>query len=435
MSKRWSADDVWALAPDTPSRKAAAKVARPASWPVRCMRPTDGGGGPGGTEVLWGECAGSGAQPYLAAVHLSAPDSPAYRCSCPSRKFPCKHALALLHLWAEHQVDEAAEAPEWVADWLAQRSAAAERRDTAADPKASTRRAQRREERIADGLAELELWLRDQVETGLAGARDFGYGRWDAMAARLVDAQAGRVADRVRDLSTATAAPDWPGRLLAEYALLRLLTTAYRHRDNLPAPLRATVRARVGLASAPEESVHDTWDVLGRHDFPAGQVRGRRFWLRGRGTGRTAMLVSFAPRGRTPESPVRVGTAVDAEVAFHPAEWRAAVVARHAEHHGGPPAAETVDEALEAWAGALAADPWLEAWPVVLGGAVIGRDGGWWLGEPSGAALPLHADSSPPWRLAAACGGEPATVAGEWTPRGLRPLTVWACGDRPVALA
>ncbi|MFC6750247.1 SWIM zinc finger family protein [Deinococcus aquaticus] len=48
---------------------------------------------------LWGECQGSGQTPYLTGVDLS---GPAFRCSCPSRKFPCKHALALLLLHATH---------------------------------------------------------------------------------------------------------------------------------------------------------------------------------------------------------------------------------------------------------------------------------------------------------------------------------------------
>nr|WP_279163542.1 SWIM zinc finger family protein [Rhodococcus erythropolis] len=29
---------------------------------------------------------------------------PAYKCSCPSRKFPCKHALGLLVEWSEGRV-------------------------------------------------------------------------------------------------------------------------------------------------------------------------------------------------------------------------------------------------------------------------------------------------------------------------------------------
>ncbi len=44
------------------------------------------------------------------------------KCTCPSRKFPCKHALALLWLKAEAIVSFAeTETPEWVSEWLARR--------------------------------------------------------------------------------------------------------------------------------------------------------------------------------------------------------------------------------------------------------------------------------------------------------------------------
>ncbi|MFD0804281.1 SWIM zinc finger family protein, partial [Streptomonospora algeriensis] len=92
MSTRWTTDDVWALAPDPPSRKAAVKTADPSLWSAAGHRFAVGSAAP----AVWGECAGSGRTSYRVAAELDSP--PAYRCSCPSRKTPCKHALALLHL-------------------------------------------------------------------------------------------------------------------------------------------------------------------------------------------------------------------------------------------------------------------------------------------------------------------------------------------------
>ena len=81
-----------------------------------------GAGTGAGPAALWGECRGSAAAPYLTVIDLS---GPAYRCSCPSRKFPCKHALALLLRWAEGTVPEApGEPPGWAAGWLAARARA-----------------------------------------------------------------------------------------------------------------------------------------------------------------------------------------------------------------------------------------------------------------------------------------------------------------------
>lgn len=47
--------------------------------------------------TYWGECAGSGSRPYRVSADFALnPEQPTYRCSCPSRQFPCKHALGLM---------------------------------------------------------------------------------------------------------------------------------------------------------------------------------------------------------------------------------------------------------------------------------------------------------------------------------------------------
>ena len=93
-------------------------------------------------------------------------------------------------------------------------------------------------------MAELERWLTDQVRQGLAGASRSGYGHWDTMAARLVDAQAPGAAGAVRRLAATAGAPE---QLLAELGLLWLLVRAYRRLDEIPPALAATVRSRIGF--------------------------------------------------------------------------------------------------------------------------------------------------------------------------------------------
>src|SRR6266542_5594240 len=50
---------------------------------------------PDGTWLL-AQCKGSGKEPYDVSVDLAAEAAPVGRCTCPSRKFPCKHALGLM---------------------------------------------------------------------------------------------------------------------------------------------------------------------------------------------------------------------------------------------------------------------------------------------------------------------------------------------------
>nr|WP_246497195.1 SWIM zinc finger family protein [Sphaerisporangium rubeum] len=508
-----------ALAPDASSKKGAQSVSGPAKWPVAGVMP----------DVLWGECKGSGATPYRACVDLA---DTAYRCSCPSRKFPCKHALGLLLLWSADGVTPADEPPTWVGEWLEQRRARAGRKEGAGPPgadgaaspgpdgtgspgvdalrppgaggagppgaggagppgadgsasrsaageaavtddgaallgaagagpagavagssaDAAARRAAQREERVMAGLAELERWLADQIGQGLAGARRDATARWQELARRLVDAQAPGVAGVVSRLPRVLADEDWPSRLLGEYGLLHLLAVGHRHASGLPGPLRDTIRSRVGFPVSRDdvlagELVRDVWDVLGRRDDEQDNLTSRRVWLRGRHTGRFALVLSFAPPRQPLDVSLVTGTAVDADLAFYPgaSPLRALVATRRGPVPAAPPDGTTVSGALTEIATAVAGDPWTDSWPIVLRPATPARSAGRWLltdppsstpredgGESPG--MPVHPVAGHPWRLLAVSGGRPVTVAAEWTPLGLRPFTAWDEEGRLVVL-
>jgi SWIM zinc finger len=433
VGERWERGRVLALAPDVSSLRAAQPLASGWSWPVT---------GADDDSALWGECRGSAAMPYRTVVDLS---GPAYRCSCPSRKFPCKHALALLLLWSDGAVGTNGDPPDWAASWIAGRTAKTS--DTSepkspADPVAAQRRAEQREARVATGLTELDRWLCDQVRQGLAASQRSGYRHWDDIAARMVDAQAPGLAERLRALAAVPySGGGWEGRLLEEYALLWLLAAACREQAELAPALRETVRSRVGftvrqaevLASA--TPVRDHWHVLARRDLDQDRIRTRRVWLRGQDTGRFALVLSFAALGQSLDDSLTVGTKIDADLAFYPAAVpsRALVAIRHDTFPGAAPPAATVAGLLTGYAAALGADPWLDTWPAVLE-ATPARAPLPCLYDAAGDAVLLHPGAGHCWPLFALSGGEPLTVAGEWTPRGLWPLTAWDQGGMVVPL-
>ncbi|MEU3060150.1 SWIM zinc finger family protein [Streptomyces subrutilus] len=430
---RWTAEQVLALAPDAASRKAGGRLGGAGPW-------SQIGGSASGS--VWGLCKGSGSTPYRTVVDLA---GPAYKCSCPSRKFPCKHALGLLLLWSAEGVGEPGEAPDWAAQWLAERTAKAARPAAAAggpaDAEGARRRAERRAARIGAGVTELEQRLSDLLRGGLAGQERAGHAGWEETAARMVDAQAPGLAGRVRELGTIpSCGPGWPARMLEEAALLHLLDRAWLGVEALPDGLAATVRSRVGLpASGEGEAVRDRWLVLAQYDSvsPDGRLTTRRIWLRGLGSGRPAMVLDFGPPGRPPGLALPVGLVLEAEVRFRPGSAglrgdlgeRFAAAAPCTEV---PPGVST-GAALEAYGAALREDPWLESWPVVLGPVVpIPGELGWQLADAQGAyALPVPltgAGSRSPgglWQLAALSGGGPVTVFGECGHRGFTPLTAW----------
>ncbi|WP_030454219.1 SWIM zinc finger family protein [Herbidospora cretacea] len=439
MTERWSRDQVLALAPDAASQKAASAVSAPGKWSAMGVNGS----------ALWGECAGSGSKPYQACVDLS---EPAYRCSCPSRKFPCKHALGLLLLWSADGVPPAAEPAPWAAEWFGQRAARAEK---AAEKKAAEKsepsaakpdegRARQREERVAAGLAELERWLSDQVASGLSDARQTGLAEWSDLAKRLVDAQAPGLAGTFSGLTRVFRDENWPGRLLGEYAMVHLLAVAHRRAAELPGDLRETVRQRVGYQVAKETvlalpPIRDDWQVIALRDEERDRLLSRRVWLHGRATGRVALVLSFAPPGQPLDASLVLGTRVDADVSYYPgaAPLRALIADRYgaAVPARAPASGVTVEGVPRVVADVLTRDPWTESWPLVITGARVGRDGGEWrLVGDSGQALRLHPSAGDPWKLVAVSGGRPVTVAVEWTPDGLRPLTTWDDNDEVVVL-
>ena len=426
--ERWSPAQVAALAPDAGSARAARGVAGPGHW-----------GAAGRLDyILWGLCRGSRAQPYQVCVDLT---GPAYRCSCPSRKVPCKHALGLLFRWADGGAREGP-APDFAHEWAAARAARATtpRAPGTKDPAAAAKRAQQRRDRVAGGMTELRQWLDDQVQQGLAGAAQ-SYRPFETMAARLIDAQAPAAASAVRRIGGyAGVGRQWADRMLGDLALLRLLVSAWERLDALPLPLAATIRTRIGFPVSSDDVlagplIRDRWQVLGRVETDDGALITRRTWLRGAECGRFALLLEFAPLGQPFTGDVVPGTELDADVCFYPAAlpMRALIAERYGEARPlvDPAGAVGSRAALAGWAAALAAEPWRYDAPVLLGGVAPGADG--WLIDATGEALPLAPGHREPWWLLALAGGAPATVAAEWSPSGLRPLGAWAAGRYAAA--
>lgn len=430
---RWTVEQVLALAPDDASRKAGNKLGSAGPW-------SDTGEDDSG--AVWGLCRGSGSKPYRTVIDTT---GPAYKCSCPSRKFPCKHALGLLLLLASGgPALPAGDPPDWAGEWLAGRRARAQGKEEGtrggpADPEAARRRADRRAERIGGGARELEQRLTDLLRGGLAAAEQSGYGLWEETAARMVDAQAPGLAGRVRELGAIPASgPGWPVRLLEECALLHLLDTAWLGIDRLPPALAATVRTRVGLtAPAERPPVRDQWLVLAQYDTPEGKIVTRRIWLYGTNSARVALLLSFGAAGRSPAQALPVGAMLDAEVTPYPGsgQLRAELGRQFGPPvpAGPPPPGVTVTGAISAYGAALCDDPWLDSWPVTLRDVIpVPSADGWQLADIRGElALPVAATAlSRPalWKLVALSGGGPVTVFGECGHRGFDPLAAWASG-------
>ena len=434
-----SLEKIEALAPDQSSLVAARKLVKPGGWSGLS---SDEAG------LIWGECQGSGSSPYR--VIVSETDA-GYKCTCPSRKFPCKHSLALMWMRAEGKVPfESAATPQWVQDWLARRrttsSSVAEKnqQDDApqpknlaqavsekteeVDPKAEARaeaareRARRdRENAIIAGLDDLDTWLVDQIESGLAGFGGHAGKSCRAIAQRLVDAKAPGLASRVDALPNRIYGLPESARPMAaveQLGQLHLIAEAYRRQESLSADLRADVRREVGWTQSREAllgeeaavTITGEWWVVGTvSEVQPDKLRRLETWLWREDAGggpRTAALLDFVPvaAGQT-KGAYRTGEQMKATLVFYPSARPLRALIREITS----PAQECSTEialgdgdllkAYSEYEESLATIPWLQVWPLKFSDVRVRRNGERLFLCPTqndDLALPLNSTQSEP---------------------------------------
>jgi len=424
------------LAPDQASLAAALKLVKPATWPVLAANAD--------ASVLWGECQGSGATPYRVVV---SPEDTGYKCTCPSRKFPCKHVLAVLWLRADRpERFESASPPQWVEEWSARRRSGSGRPpgkpkldDGApkeapsleaalatepgaakpADPKAAARaEAQRqrlkaeREAAVLAGLDELDRWTLDQLAQGLAGFAQRSQAAVRTLSTRLVDAKAGGLAARLdRLVAELFRVPEEERADLAieRLAATTLIASAYRRQERLPTLLREDVRRAVGwsvrreelLADATAPRVTATWIVAANlSEVQPDKLRRLETWLVNAAPGedepRVAVLIDFVPvSGGAFGFPFEPGECIEGEVVFYPsaAPLRGLLASRkQAGAAPWPRSPRGLGPALREFASRLGALPWLDGWPLMMEGVAIrtAGKGVLVLADDLGHAIPLE---------------------------------------------
>lgn len=423
----WSPDRVLALAPDASSASAGQSLATSKKWALLARS----------DRAVWGLCQGSGKDPYQARIDLS---EPAFKCSCPSRKFPCKHGLALLLLFAKSQADFAKDGePTWVSEWIEGRSEKAERKAEKAkaaaekpvDVDAQAKRAAKREERTLQGVAECRTWLEDLIRRGLASVQrdETVHSDCDRVAARMVDAQAPGLAGFVRRIPGVLASGSgWEGRALELLGRLHLLLRAAERMGELPEALASDVRVALGYTQSKDDAlagpgVADRWTVLGQSFEDDDRMTVRRTWLWGNATGRPALVLDYSFNAQPLDSMLVPGTTFEGDLVFFAsgAPLRALVRSRNqvvaAEGCAFSPEVSTLEANLHRFAAALAQNPWLARWPFVLSDAMAMRMGDGWMLAQGKESIPLSASfegSMQLWRLLASTGARPATIVAEW---------------------
>lgn len=396
----WTRGDVEAIAPDASSWKAGAKLADASKWPVLGRS----------VGVIWGHCQGSGKKPYMTSVDLRG--EIAYKCTCPSRKIPCKHALGLLTLGADGLVPEG-EPPESVAEWLqkrdgrAEKSAAKRQEITSPVPKISTKRAQN----IREGSAELVTWCQDQLHLGLASLQSNASSECHQVAARLVDAGAPGLAASVSQIQQSVYQDDWQQKTFDQLSLLHSLATIVSNANLTDdTPMAGSLRELVGIPEVIDgvrlrPGIEDTWHAVATaaDEDPRSNMTVHTTWLYGDRSQNFCAVVEFVRAGAGRNAPIRVGDAWAGVVHPYPGLtlYRVALPV----DTDWKPTQFTPPEKL--WVDAFAkirqdihANPWLRTRLVSVSGKVQREKSGWWFVDLAGDAVPLDDDDSL-WSLAA----------------------------------
>jgi hypothetical protein len=316
--------------------------------------------------------------------------------------------------------------PVWVNDWLSRRrgptvatpseggskasieAAGSGDPEAKTDPKAEARAAvarernrQEREDAILAGFDDLDLWISDQVDRGLAGFAAHSAQACKLIAQRLVDAKSSGLAARLESLpSRLFSLPEAvrPTATIQELGQIRLLSAAYRRQSEdaeaLPAGLKADVRQAIGWSISREALLADlnalrvqaTWHVVATlSEVQPDRLRRLETWLwreTEQDAPRFAVLIDFVPVATgAASSGYSVGDRVEAELVFYPSAIpMRAQIARSlsgavASDDGLEIPEQSLSDAYRSYEQAMQLLPWIDVFPLCIRGARVRRHG------------------------------------------------------------
>ncbi len=312
---------VQSLAPKPTAYKAGEKLSLIDKWETRgCSN-----------RVLWGSIFGSGSKPYYTQVDVQ---DLAYKCSCPSRQFPCKHAIGLMLSYAKSDNEKQEEEPEEIATWVNKRRKKAEPKEEkelteeeiTKREKAKGKRSEDREKLVNAGVEELELWLKDLIRTGFLELPNKPSSYFTKMSARLVDAKSSGLAGWIKSLGKLDYSSQeiWFPAACSIIARVYLILKSWKNKEQLTPEWQQSIKNLIGWSQSPKElmtdvkalAVKDNWLVLGQQRESIDEIVVQRTWLYGLKTEQSMLDLSFGSVFSPLENKFVAGMVLKAEVAF-----------------------------------------------------------------------------------------------------------------------
>lgn len=175
---------ITAVAPNASAMNNARKISNSGGFISRSRSEDD--------TFYMGECKGSGKSNYIVSADFVEEDQPVFRCTCPSRQFPCKHGLALLFEMQAKKEFAIAEIPENILEKRAKKEVrAAKKAEEATAPKKEkkvnkTARTKKLKTQL-EGLEMLEKMVTGLLDAGLGSMGGVSLKTYRDLAKQLGD--------------------------------------------------------------------------------------------------------------------------------------------------------------------------------------------------------------------------------------------------------
>jgi len=421
------------LAPDAASQKAGKDLAKTDKW---VSYGAD-------TTAIWGECQGSGNKPYQTQIDSQ---NIAFKCSCPSRKFPCKHGLGLLLLFSKNgSVFVAKEQPLWVKDWISKRSEKSEKTDGGTskpiDEAAQAKRLQARVKKVNDGIEELLLWIKDIIRNGLTNipGKDPPLRN---MSKRMVDAQAPGLSGILNSFEEINFYKEgWQSLFLDRLLTLYLLISGYKNLDLLNSELKQEILSWIGFSQSHEElkaqeGIRDDWFVMGKQVSTEAKLTTERNWLYGLNSKRYALVLQFYVSNQFKGFTLTSGSVIDAELVFYNQglSIRAFLKQQHETKKFMPVIGyNNWKEVIAGQVAVYEKNPFTNELPVIVEQLKpVAYNEQWWLKDMENDVMLMKLPGEALWRFLALGGGRSARIALVGKENEFMPLGMWLKNEYQV---
>src|SRR5262249_32550271 len=175
----------------------------------------------------------------------------------------------------------------------------------------------------------------------------------------------------------------------------------------------------------------DRWMVMGHRVEEEDRLRVQRVWLQGERSGRAALILHFAHGQQPLDGSFVTGAVIEAELVFFPGAYPLRTIVK--QQHGAPAPPERISsyakiiDAHKAFTSGMAANPWLEKFPMpLLNVTPLRRGDAWFVRDAEGRTLKLAPRFEFGWTMAALSGGREIDVFGGWGGEQLWPPSPFA---------